>query len=101
MTILNKMGRAGQLDQEIIRDIDRCHTIHTTTPEKVAGGSESLTRDKAGKGSEIAKGTERKYTFEGESWACPVCGYVYEGKVPEDFICPRCEQPGIIFERLT
>ena len=36
----------------------------------------------------------------GEAWRCPVCGYVYEGALPADFICPQCEQPASIFERV-
>ncbi|MDO5044287.1 MAG: rubredoxin [Coriobacteriia bacterium] len=25
-----------------------------------------------------------------ERWQCVVCGYVYEGELPDDFICPVC-----------
>ena len=28
-----------------------------------------------------------------ESWKCTVCGYIHEGPLPENFICPRCRQP--------
>ena len=32
-----------------------------------------------------------------EKWRCTVCGYVHEGPLPEDFICPRCKQPASAF----
>jgi len=25
-----------------------------------------------------------------EKWVCVVCGYVHEGPLPKDFICPIC-----------
>ena len=39
-----------------------------------------------------AKSTER--------WKCPVCGYIHEGPMPADFVCPICSQPGSVFEKL-
>ena len=34
---------------------------------------------------------EKKTTASGqEVWICTICGYVHEGSLPEDFICPRC-----------
>jgi HD-GYP domain-containing protein (c-di-GMP phosphodiesterase class II)/rubredoxin len=81
MAILRKMGAAGQLDEDIIRDIDRCHALHCETVASKRRHKEE---------------TRRYYA---EAWRCPVCGYVYEGALPNDYICPRCEQPGSIFER--
>ena len=26
-----------------------------------------------------------------ERWVCNICGYIYEGKLPADFICPVCK----------
>ena len=26
-----------------------------------------------------------------ETWVCNICGYIYEGHLPEDFICPVCK----------
>ena len=79
MAILYRMGNAGQLDAQIIRDIDACFG------QEPSCGSCPMPRAR---------------THEGEVWRCPVCGYVYEGELPPDFICPRCEQPGSIFERI-
>lgn len=33
-----------------------------------------------------------------EKWTCTICGYVYEGELPEDFVCPVCGQPASVFE---
>ena len=32
-----------------------------------------------------------------EKWKCTVCGYIHEGALPEDFVCPRCKQPASVF----
>ena len=84
MAILQKMGDAGHLDRQIIQDIDHCHAIHCE-----AGQVRRQRED------EVCP------QYDGEAWRCPVCGYVYEGELPSDFICPRCEQPGTIFERVS
>lgn len=26
-----------------------------------------------------------------ERWVCNICGYIYEGHLPEDFVCPVCK----------
>lgn len=90
IAILNKMGNAGQLDCEIIEDINNCFKNLNE-----AYGQESFYHGSADK-------TENQiiYSREKEMWRCPVCGYVHEGFLPLDFICPRCEQPGSIFEKL-
>lgn len=36
-----------------------------------------------------------------EKWVCKVCGYVHEGALPEDFICPWCKHPASDFERIV
>lgn len=35
-----------------------------------------------------------------EKWKCSVCGYVHEGPLPEDFICPICKQPASKFVKI-
>lgn len=81
MAILNKMGNEGQLDREILADIDECFS----SAEKGTGQTKT---DGIGDLS------------SGEVWRCPVCGYLFEGKLPRDYICPRCEQPGSVFIQL-
>jgi len=36
-----------------------------------------------------------------EKWVCKVCGYVHEGPLPDDFICPWCKHPASDFERIA
>ena len=81
MTVLYKMGASGQLDMDILNDINTCFLPQDETP--VAAAAPEMIPE-----------------YHGETWQCPVCGYVYEGDLPDDFICPKCEQPGSIFERV-
>lgn len=82
MAILRKMGDAGQLDTQIITDIDDCYAHqHTDTADQSGAAAESR-------------------IYVKEAWRCPVCGYVYEGELPKDLICPQCKQPGSIFEKI-
>lgn len=37
---------------------------------------------------------------EGERWICNICGYIYEGHLPDDFICPLCKHGAADFSRL-
>ena len=82
MRILRRMGRAGQLDAGIIEDIDACRRLHGSG-EDVSG------RGAAPEPAEI-----------GPAWRCPVCGYIFEGALPDGFVCPQCRQPGSSFERV-
>lgn len=36
---------------------------------------------------------------ETESWVCKICGYVHEGPLPPDFICPWCKHGADAFEK--
>ena len=81
MAILFKMGAAGQLDPDVINDINIRFSPRNETP--VAFTVPEITPE-----------------YHGETWQCPVCGYVYQGSLPNDFICPKCEQPASVFERV-
>ena len=35
-----------------------------------------------------------------EKWKCKVCGYVHEGALADDFVCPLCKQPANVFEKI-
>lgn len=35
-----------------------------------------------------------------QRWKCSVCGYVHEGDLPNDFVCPRCYQPAEVFKKI-
>ena len=43
---------------------------------------------------------EDKKEKEMEVWKCSVCGYVHEGPMTEDFVCPRCKQPASVFVKV-
>lgn len=36
-----------------------------------------------------------------EKWVCKICGYVHEGELPDDFICPWCKHPASDFEKMS
>ncbi|MEG0941778.1 MAG: ferritin family protein [Oscillospiraceae bacterium] len=36
-----------------------------------------------------------------EKWRCTVCGYIHEGPLSADFICPRCRKPASFFEKVV
>lgn len=33
-------------------------------------------------------------------YRCTICGYIHEGELPEDFVCPLCKQPACVFEKI-
>jgi rubrerythrin len=36
-----------------------------------------------------------------EKWRCTVCGFVYDGPLPEEYVCPECHAPAGSFEKVT
>ena len=30
-------------------------------------------------------------------YRCTICGYIHEGELAEDFVCPRCKKPSLPF----
>ena len=36
-----------------------------------------------------------------EKWVCKICGYVHEGELPDDFVCPWCKHPASDFEKMA
>ncbi|MBR5774322.1 MAG: rubrerythrin family protein, partial [Clostridia bacterium] len=36
-----------------------------------------------------------------EKWKCTVCGYIHEGPMSDDFVCPTCKQPATKFEKVV
>ena len=43
---------------------------------------------------------EQKEEKKMEKWKCSVCGYVHEGPLTDDFVCPRCKQPASVFVKV-
>ena len=35
-----------------------------------------------------------------EKWKCSICGYVHEGPMTDDFVCPVCKQPASKFVKI-
>ena len=35
-----------------------------------------------------------------EKWKCSVCGYIHEGPMTDDFVCPICKQPASVFRKV-
>lgn len=35
-----------------------------------------------------------------EKWRCTVCGYIHEGPLPADFVCPKCRQGADKFTKM-
>ena len=48
---------------------------------------------------QAVKAEEKKE--EVEKWVCKICGYVHEGELPADFICPWCKHPAEDFEKMN
>ena len=36
-----------------------------------------------------------------KGYVCTICGYVHEGELPEDFICPLCKHPASDFVEIA
>ncbi len=36
----------------------------------------------------------------GERWICNICGYIYEGHLPDDFVCPLCKHGAADFSQI-
>ena len=78
------MADRGQLDCEIVEDLNKCFMTEETKKE--------AEEDNQKKMSSIP---------EKEGWRCTVCGYVYEGEeLPADYICPLCKHPASDFEKV-
>lgn len=46
------------------------------------------------------KNVKPKPDTEKKGWVCKICGYVKEGDLPEDFICPLCKHGASDFEEI-
>ena len=46
------------------------------------------------------KWKENREEYTMVKYRCTVCGYIYEGELPEDFVCPLCKQPASVLEKI-
>lgn len=44
--------------------------------------------------------TSKTPTPSGKRYVCEVCGYIYEGELPDDFKCPVCQAPKSCFKEI-
>ena len=51
--------------------------------------------------SHIKPKTETAKVGGVEKWVCKICGYVHEGELPDDFVCPWCKHPASDFEKIS
>lgn len=71
--------------------------IADVTDAEVLNNKESVTYDYYHKN--IKPKPEKKP--EGKvAYRCKICGYIHEGELPEDFICPLCKHPASDFEKI-
>lgn len=63
-----------------IADVDDCESLSDKPPMTYAYYHANV------KPKPAAKAEQGK-----EKWVCNICGYIYEGALPSDFICPICK----------
>ncbi len=78
------------------------HTLFVAevTDAKVLSGEKSVTYEYYQENIKAKPQAAATPTGE-EKWVCKVCGYVHEGPLPEDFICPWCKHPASDFEKVN
>ncbi|MBR1739321.1 MAG: flavin reductase [Ruminococcus sp.] len=87
---------AAYLSAEVVQTVDLgTHTlfIAEVTGGEVLSGLPSMTyayyhanvKPKPAAPAETDDGEKK------ERWICNICGYIYEGHLPEDFVCPLCK----------
>ncbi len=92
-------------DKELVQIEEMAETIYQSLDldEELAAEMCKLTKrpenkrkkKKAGK-KEVKEETSAEPTV---SYVCKVCGYVHEGEMPDDFICPICGKDASFFEK--
>ncbi|MEG2541457.1 MAG: flavin reductase [Clostridia bacterium] len=94
-------GVIGYFELDVESSVDMgTHTmfILKATANKVLADGEPLTYGYYQ--SNIKPKPQPIATDKKERWICRICGYIYEGSLPADFICPICKHPASDFERL-
>jgi len=51
--------------------------------------------------AKVQEDTATEKSESAEKWVCKICGYVHEGEMPDDFICPWCKHPKDDFEKVS
>ena len=71
--------------------------IADVTDAEILNDKESVTYDYYHKN---IKPKPEKKTEGKTAYRCKICGYIHEGELPEDFICPLCKHPASDFEKI-
>ena len=69
--------------------------VCSVTESKVINNVETMTYNYYQANVKPKPDTEKK-----KGWVCKICGYVHEGDLPEDFICPLCKHGASDFEEI-
>ncbi|MDD3921513.1 MAG: ferritin family protein [Eubacteriales bacterium] len=88
--------------EDIIREagymLPQSGNAHTFLVEQLAKPQdEDFPKETAGKLLSVIQTNENREENKMEKWKCTVCGYIHEGPLPADFVCPRCKQPASAF----
>ena len=68
--------------------------LHTSYVDR----SDVICGDKAPEEANTFNKTEGDVVVE--KWQCTICGYIHEGPLPSDFVCPLCKQPADKFVKI-
>ena len=69
--------------------------ICTVTESKIINNIETMTYNYYQANVKPKPNTEKK-----KGYVCKICGYVHEGDLPDDFICPLCKHGAADFEEI-
>lgn len=91
--------------EDIIREagymLPQSGNAHAFLKEQLAKAQgEGFPKEAAEKLLALLKPNDKMEENNMEKWKCSVCGYIHEGPLPEDFVCPRCKQPASVFVKM-
>ena len=69
--------------------------ICLVTEAQVLSNKETMTYTYYQKNVKPKPQTEKK-----KGYMCKICGYVHEGDLPDDFVCPLCKHGAVDFEEI-
>ncbi len=92
-------GVVGYLDLDVVSTVDMgTHTqfLCTIAKEVQGEGGEPLTYAYYHSHVKVAN---KPQTTAGEAWECIICGYVHQGALPADIVCPLCKHGASDFKK--
>lgn len=96
-------GICGYICCEVVQSIDLgTHTmfIADVVDGEVTSGNAPMTYSYYHANVKPKPAAAPKSENAGERWVCNVCGYIYEGALPDDFVCPVCKHGAADFSKL-